>query len=61
VVMSAGPGRVTADIAIDVDYPRNEDFRTSPHYNERCRLVSAALRRAMEPGEGAGQSAGKSE
>jgi len=47
VVMSARPGRVTADIPIDVGYPRTEEFRTSASYNERCRLVSAALRRAM--------------
>jgi NitT/TauT family transport system ATP-binding protein len=47
VVISARPGRVTADIPIEVGYPRAEDFRTSAIYNERCRLVSAALRRAM--------------
>jgi NitT/TauT family transport system ATP-binding protein len=47
VVISARPGRVTADIPIEVGYPRTEDFRTSSIYNERCRLVSAALRRAM--------------
>jgi len=47
VVISARPGRVTADIPIEVGYPRTEDFRTSAIYNERCRLVSAALRRAM--------------
>ena len=49
VVISARPGRVTADIPIEVGYPRTEDFRTSAIYNERCRLVSAALRRAMGP------------
>jgi NitT/TauT family transport system ATP-binding protein len=47
VVMSLRPGRVTADIPIEVGYPRTEEFRTSAGYNERCRLVSAALRRAM--------------
>jgi NitT/TauT family transport system ATP-binding protein len=51
VVMSSRPGRVTADIPIDVDHPRTEDFRTSSLYNERCRLVSAALRRAMGAGD----------
>jgi NitT/TauT family transport system ATP-binding protein len=50
VVMSARPGRVTADIPIDVSYPRNEDVRTSSLYNERCRFVSAALRHAMGAG-----------
>jgi NitT/TauT family transport system ATP-binding protein len=38
---------VTADIPIEVGYPRTEEFRTSSSYNERCRLVSVALRRAM--------------
>jgi NitT/TauT family transport system ATP-binding protein len=47
VVMSSRPGRVTAEISIEVNYPRAEEFRTSPVYNERCRLASAALRRAM--------------
>jgi NitT/TauT family transport system ATP-binding protein len=51
VVMTTGPGRVTAEIPIDVNYPRLEEFRTSPLYNERCRLVSAALRRAMSTGD----------
>jgi NitT/TauT family transport system ATP-binding protein len=47
VVMSARPGRISADIPIDVSYPRDEEYRTSTLYNERCRFVSAALRRAM--------------
>ncbi len=49
LVMSARPGRVTADIAIEAGYPRTEEFRTSAGYNERCRFVSAALRNAMGP------------
>ena len=51
VVMSSRPGRVTAEISIEVNYPRAEEFRTSPVYNERCRLASAALRRAMSNGD----------
>ena len=51
VVMSSGPGRVTAEIPVEVKYPRSEEFRMSPLYNERCRLVSAALRRAMSIGD----------
>ena len=47
VVMSSRPGRVTAEISVEGNYPRAEEFRTSMFYNERCRLVSAALRRAM--------------
>jgi NitT/TauT family transport system ATP-binding protein len=51
VVMSARPGRISADIPIDVTYPRDEEYRTSTLYNERCRFVSAALRRAMTAGD----------
>jgi NitT/TauT family transport system ATP-binding protein len=51
VVMSTKPGRVTADIPVEVAYPRAEEFRMSPLYNERCRLVSAALRAAMSAGD----------
>jgi NitT/TauT family transport system ATP-binding protein len=47
VVMSARPGRVTADIPIVVSQPRDEDYRMSSLYNDRCRTVSAALRGAM--------------
>jgi NitT/TauT family transport system ATP-binding protein len=50
VVMGSGPGRVTADIPIEVSYPRTEEFRTSPLYNERCRFASAALRSAIKAG-----------
>jgi NitT/TauT family transport system ATP-binding protein len=51
VVMSARPGRVTADIPIELGFPRTEELRTSPLYNERCRFVSAALRLAMASGD----------
>jgi NitT/TauT family transport system ATP-binding protein len=47
VVMSARPGRIIADIAIDVPYPRGEAFRTSTTYNDFCRVTSAELGRAM--------------
>jgi NitT/TauT family transport system ATP-binding protein len=53
IVMSSRPGRVTGDIPIEVPYPRSEELRTSPLYNERCRLVSAALRLAMSAGDAA--------
>jgi NitT/TauT family transport system ATP-binding protein len=43
VVMTARPGRIGADISIDVDEPRGEAFRTSVGYAEYCRRVSAAL------------------
>ncbi|MCF2970015.1 ABC transporter ATP-binding protein [Synechococcus sp. Nb3U1] len=47
VVMAARPGRVVADIPIDAPYPRSEEFRTSPLYNDYCREVSARLQEAM--------------
>jgi NitT/TauT family transport system ATP-binding protein len=47
VVMTSRPGRISADIPIEVRYPRTEEYRTSTLYNERCRFVSAALRHAM--------------
>jgi len=51
VVLSSRPGRITAEIPIATDYPRPEEFRTSPHYNDYCRLVSAALRQAIGAGD----------
>jgi NitT/TauT family transport system ATP-binding protein len=51
VVLSSRPGRITADIPIELGFPRREDLRTSPLYNERCRLASAALRLAMTSGD----------
>jgi NitT/TauT family transport system ATP-binding protein len=46
LVMSARPGRIAADIAIDAPYPR-DGFRLSPDYARYCAEVSAALVRAM--------------
>ncbi len=43
VVMAARPGRVVADVAIEVPYPRDEEFRTSLDYNHYCREVSHHL------------------
>jgi len=51
VVMSGRPGRVTSEIPVEVSYPRNEEFRTSVAYNEKCRLVSTALRLAISIGD----------
>lgn len=47
VVMAARPGRVIADLKIDVPYPRNEAYRTSSTYNQYCREVSGWLKEAM--------------
>jgi NitT/TauT family transport system ATP-binding protein len=47
VVMTPRPGRVFAELAIDVPFPRDESFRTSPEYGRYCRIVSQALAQAM--------------
>ncbi len=47
VVMAARPGRIVAEHRIDAAYPRDDEFRTSPGYNEACRIVSHSLGRAM--------------
>jgi NitT/TauT family transport system ATP-binding protein len=46
-VMTARPGRIAREIAIDVPYPRDAAFRTSKPYNKLCREASAALHQAM--------------
>jgi NitT/TauT family transport system ATP-binding protein len=43
LVMSARPGRLIADLAIDLPYPRRAEQRLSAAYAEHCRAVSAAL------------------
>ncbi len=47
LVMTPRPGRVFAEIAIPVSYPRDERFRTSAEYAGYCRQVSDALSHAM--------------
>ena len=47
LVMSARPGRVSAEVPIDVPAPREPAFRTSHAYAEQCRNVSARLAEAM--------------
>jgi NitT/TauT family transport system ATP-binding protein len=48
VVMTARPGRVSAELTVDAPYPRSEAFRTSPEYATYCRRASEALSAAME-------------
>ena len=43
VVMSPRPGRVIDDISMGKPQTRTPEFRLSPEYGERCRLVRAAL------------------
>ena len=50
IVMSARPGRVAADIAIDLPRPRAEhEVKSSPRYAELQRNVRAALRQGETP------------
>jgi NitT/TauT family transport system ATP-binding protein len=51
-VMAARPGRIIENITIEAPLPRNEDFRSEPLYNERCKAASKALRTAMGSGDG---------
>ena len=48
IVMSARPGRISAEFRIDAPEPRSEEFRTSADYAAFCRKVSAALAPAYE-------------
>jgi len=48
LVMSARPGRVSSEVAIEVDPAREPSFRTSNAYAEQCRTVSARLGEAMQ-------------
>src|SRR5262252_8929514 len=48
MVMTSRPGRIGAEIRVDVTEPRDEDFRTSTAYAGFCRKVSAALARDYE-------------
>ena len=47
VVMTPRPGRIVADLPIDLPYPREAGLRTAPAYAERCRAVSAVLNEAV--------------
>lgn len=44
VVLSANPGRVHTEIAIDLPYPRTEETRSSTHYQQLVAEVSRLLR-----------------
>jgi NitT/TauT family transport system ATP-binding protein len=43
VVMSARPGRIVADVAIDAPAPRTAAWRSEARYLQLCRATSAAL------------------
>jgi NitT/TauT family transport system ATP-binding protein len=47
VVMTRRPGRIGADLAIEMPYPRETALRMTPLYGDYCRAVSAQLAAAM--------------
>jgi NitT/TauT family transport system ATP-binding protein len=47
VVMTPRPGRIVADVPIDLAYPRDGSLRTAPHYTELCRGLSHRLAEGM--------------
>jgi NitT/TauT family transport system ATP-binding protein len=47
VVMTARPGRVSAELAVTTPYPRSQAFRTSAEYAAWCRQASSRLGEAM--------------
>jgi len=46
-VMTARPGRIAADLAVDLPQPRERQLRTTSGYTEVCAAVSARLSEAM--------------
>ena len=46
VVMTKRPGRVAAEVAIDLPYPREGALRTAPEYSAECRRLSQLLAEA---------------
>jgi NitT/TauT family transport system ATP-binding protein len=49
LVMSARPGRIVAEVAVDEPYPRTPAFRTSANYLRHCATLTHALEAAHEP------------
>jgi NitT/TauT family transport system ATP-binding protein len=47
VVLSPRPGRIAADLSVDLPYPRATELRMTPEYGDYCRTVSGALAAAM--------------
>ena len=57
LVMSARPGRISSELAIEASYPRDQNFRTSAEYAAYCRRASTALAQAMADNKAAGDLA----
>jgi len=49
-VMAPRPGRIVADLKVDLPQPSDRAVRTAPAYAAMCDTVSAALAAAMAPG-----------
>ena len=47
VLMTPRPGRILADLPVDLPYPRESALRTAPQYAEQCRRLSGLLSEAM--------------
>jgi NitT/TauT family transport system ATP-binding protein len=47
IVMSAGPGRIAAELTLDAPLPRPPQFRTTAPFREMAECISAALEEAM--------------
>jgi NitT/TauT family transport system ATP-binding protein len=50
VVMTTRPGRIAADLPVELPQPRERALRTSPDYGEICAQVSKELAQAMTDG-----------
>ena len=48
VVLTAGPGRIAGEVAIDGPLPRPAGFRATPGFREAAERVSALLAAGME-------------
>ncbi len=57
LVMSARPGQIFAELAIETPHPRDQNFRTSAEYAAYCRRASTALAQAMGDVRSSGDSA----
>jgi len=47
VVMSARPGRIVAEIPVDIPYPRPPELRYQPVFTELAAEISARLRETL--------------
>ena len=57
LIMSPGPGRIMADVPVDLPEVRTPELRTSLHYNELCRRVSSTLDRSARNPSSVGHAA----